>query len=188
MVVITEGANVGDVGTIKDSFGHAQFSASQTTAAHLLMCHLNGVDRAGADGRAQSRLCVPGIARVDVPGTIQRRDISRASKVDLAEAYGVGAHAAELALEGRSGLMSTILRKPGDAYEVEYGEVALDVVANAERTFPAEWVAESKVDVTDGYVTWAMPLIGEPLPEFTRLEPKMAGASGLSDYTPQGMR
>jgi hypothetical protein len=108
--------------------------------------------------------------------------------VDLAEAYAVGAHAGELALEGKSGLMSTILRKPGDAYEVEYGEVALDVVANAERTFPAQWIAESRADVTDGFVKWAMPLIGDPLPDFTRLQARMANAAGLGGYIPQGMR
>ncbi|MCK4282838.1 MAG: diphosphate--fructose-6-phosphate 1-phosphotransferase, partial [Candidatus Brocadiae bacterium] len=98
MVVITEGANLGDVGILRDSFGHAQFSASQTTAAHLLMNHLNGTDRRDSKGRAHSRLAASGIARVDVPGTIQRRDISRASSVDLEEAYRVGEHAAALAL------------------------------------------------------------------------------------------
>jgi 6-phosphofructokinase 1 len=57
IVVLTEGANLGDVGVLRDAFGHAQFSASRTTAAHLLMNHLNGVDRADEQGRAQSRLC-----------------------------------------------------------------------------------------------------------------------------------
>jgi 6-phosphofructokinase len=188
IVVVTEGANLGDVGTIKDSFGHEQFSASRTTAAQLLMNYLNGTDRLDAKGRAQSRLAAPGIARVDIPGTIQRRDIGRASSVDLEEAYRVGAHAAELALAGRSGMMATILRKPGARYEVEYGEVPLEVVANAERTFPAEWIAPSRTDVTDGFVRWAMPLIGEPLPRFAQLAPRMARRKGLPDYVPQGMR
>jgi 6-phosphofructokinase 1 len=188
LIVLTEGANLGDVGPLRDSFGHTQFSASRTTAAHLLMNHLNGVDRADARGRARSRLPVAGIARVDVPGTLQRTDWTRVSSVDLQEAYGVGAHAAHLALEGKSGVMATILRLPGPGYGVEYGEVDLDVVANTERTFPAEWIAESRTDVTDGFVEWAMPLIGEPLPEFARLEPKMAERQGLADYTPEGLR
>ena len=152
------------------------------------MGHLNGTDRADSEGRSQTRLVLPGIARVDIPGTIQRRDSSRASSVDLQEAYQVGVHAAELALGGRSGVMSTIIRKPGDAYEVEYGDVPLDTVANAERSFPAEWIGESKADVADGFVRWALPLIGEPLPEFTQFEPKMADDAGLAGYTPQGLR
>ncbi|KPK66213.1 MAG: hypothetical protein AMK73_00655 [Planctomycetes bacterium SM23_32] len=188
MVVLTEGANLGDVGPLRDSFSHTQFSASRTTAAHLLMNHLNGVDRADEQGRARSRLAVHGIARVDVPGTLQRTDRARASSVDLEEAYRVGAHAAHLVLEGKSGVMATILRKPGEPYAVEYGEVALDVVANAERTFPEEWIAESKTDATDGFVRWATPLIGERLPEFARLEPRMAPAAGLPGYVPQGLR
>lgn len=188
MVVLCEGANLGDVGVLRDSFGHAQFSASRTTAAQLLMNHLNGMDRADAKGRAQSRLVVPGIARVDVPGTIQRRDIERASRVDLQEAYEVGLHAARLALEGKSGLMATILRRPGEDYAVTYGEVSLHEVANAERTFPAEWIAEGGLDVADGFVRWAQPLIGGELPQFTKMEQLMAPPSGLADYVPQGMR
>jgi 6-phosphofructokinase len=188
MVVVCEGANFGDVGILRDSFGHAQFSASRTTAAQMLMNHLNGVDRADAKGRAQSRLVVPGIARVDVPGTMQRRDIGRASRVDLQEAYEVGLHAAKMALDGKSGLMSTILRKPGDDYEVNYGEVSLHEVANAERTFPAEWIAQDGLDVTDGFVRWAYPLIGGELPEFAKMEELLAPPSGLSEYVPQGMR
>ncbi len=188
MVVITEGANVGDVGILRDSFGHAQFSASQTTAAHLLMNYLNGVDRCDAEGRAQGRLAAPGIARVDVPGTLQRRDISRASSVDLEEAYQVGVHAGELALKGQGGVMSTILRKPGKRYAVEYGEVPLQAVANAERSFPAEWIAPGKTDVTDGFVRWAMPLIGDPLPRMARLKGGATPAAGLRDYIPQGLR
>jgi 6-phosphofructokinase 1 len=188
MVVLTEGANLGDVGELRDSFGHAQFSASQTTAAQLLMNYLNGTDRKDEKGRAHSRLVVPGIARVDIPGTLQRRDSTRFSSVDMEEAYQVGARAAELALEGKGGVMATILRKPGDDYEVQYGDVPLQVVANAERVFPAEWIAPGKVDVADGFVRWASPLIGEPLPTFTRLEPRMAPKAGLAHYVPQGLR
>ncbi|MHC4481467.1 MAG: diphosphate--fructose-6-phosphate 1-phosphotransferase [Planctomycetota bacterium] len=188
MVVLTEGANLGDVGSLRDNFGHTQFSASLTTAAQLLMNHLNGVDTRGEQGRARSRLAVPGIARVDVPGTMQRRDSTGISSVDLEEAYELGAHAARLALAGKSGVMATILRQPGDEYAVEYGDVPLEVVANAERHFPAEWIAEGGTDVTDGFLRWATPLIGGPLPEFARLEPRRAGGKGLGDYTPQGLR
>jgi len=188
MVVVTEGANLGDVGVLRDSFGHAQFSASERTAGQLLINHLNGTDEKDSRGRAHSRLCVPGIARLDVPGTRQRREAGSVSSTDLKEAYEVGANAARLALEGHSGHMSTILREPGDAYAVRYEKVKLDVVANAERKFPARWIAPSKVDVTDEFVRWAKPLIGDPLPRFTRFEPKLAGRAGLPEYTPQGLR
>jgi len=188
MVVLTEGANLGDVGVLRDSFGHAQFSASERTAGQLLINHLNGTDRKDQKGRAQSRLCVPGIARLDVAGTLQRRDIGTVSSVDLQEAYQVGANAARLALAGETGYMSTIIREPGDSYAVRYDKVELDVVANAERTFPAQWIAPSKVDVTDEFVRWARPLLGEPLPRFTRFKAKYADTAGLPPYVPQAHR
>ena len=188
MVVLTEGANLGDVGVLRDSFGHAQFSASERTAGQLLINHLNGTDRKDLKGRAQTRLCVPGIARLDVAGTLQRRDIGTVSSVDLRESYEVGANAARLALAGETGYMSTIIREPGDAYAVRYDKVELDVVANAERKFPAQWIAPNRVDVTEGYVTWATPLLGDPLPRFSRFTPKYAASAGLPPYTPQAAR
>ena len=188
MVVLTEGANLGDVGVLYDSFGHAQFSASERTAAQILMNYLNGTDRRDGSGRAESRLAAPGIARVDVPGTRQRREYLTVSSTDLQESYEVGANAARLALAGKTGLMSTIRRLPGERYAVEYDSVPLDVVANAERRFPSEWICGSKVDVTDGYVKWAAPLIGDPLPQFASFEPVYAEAEGLGEYTPQGLR
>jgi 6-phosphofructokinase 1 len=84
--------------------------------------------------------------------------------------------------------MATILRVPGEDYAVEFSDVPLGEVANAERTFPEEWIGEGRTDVTDGFVEWAMPLIGEPLPRFTRLEPKLAPEAGLGEYTPQATR
>jgi 6-phosphofructokinase 1 len=61
-------------------------------------------------------------------------------------------------------------------------------VANAERTFPADWIADSRLDVTDEFVQWAQPLIGDPLPTFADLQDEMAPGAGLEDYTPQGFR
>lgn len=188
MIAITEGADLGDVGVLYDSFGHAQFSACERTAGQLLINHLNGTDRKNAEGRARSRLCVPGIARLDVPGTRQRRDFSTVSVTDLDEAYCVGRNAADLALEGLTGYMSTIIRVPGDTYTVTYDKVPLDEVANAERKFPEDWIADTRLDVTDEFVTWASPLIGDPLPAHCRFDPKYADDAGLGAYTPQGYR
>ena len=79
--------------------------------------------------------------------------------------------------------MSTILRKPGLIYNVEYGKVPLEKVANSERTFPRQWIAPSKIDVTDDFLQYVTPLIGEDWPSvpvvngrqrFTRLAPLFA--------------
>jgi 6-phosphofructokinase 1 len=170
IVVVGEGVNLGDLTILKDSFGHPQFSASGSTAGNLLINYLNGLDRRDEQGRAKSRLVVPGIARTENPGTRQRRELAYVSEVDREEAYQVGVYSARLALEGKDGYMSTIIRDPGTSYRVRYDQVPLDVVANSEREFPQEWIAKNKSDVTDEYVHWAKPLIGGPLPEFTRFK------------------
>ncbi len=168
IVVVGEGVNLGDLSILKDSFGHAQFSASGSTAGNLLINYLNGLDKLDNQGRAKTRLRVPGIARAENPGTRQRRELAYVSKVDREEAYQVGAYSARLALEGQDGYMATIIREPQASYTVRYDKISLAVVANAEREFPKEWIAENRSDVTDEFVQWAKPLIGGPLPEFTK--------------------
>jgi len=187
LVVIGEGVCLGDLGVLRDSFGNEQFSASERTVEQVLINYLNGMDRKDSKGRAQSRLVVRGIARAERPGTRQRREIAYVSEVDRKEAYEVGAYAAKLALQGENGFMSTIVRAAGNTYEVMYDKVALSAVANSKREFPRQWIAPNRVDVTDAFVDWAMPLIGEMLPRFARFEevlaPKMCGR-----YIPAGYK
>jgi ATP-dependent phosphofructokinase / diphosphate-dependent phosphofructokinase len=57
--------------------------------------------------------------------------------------------------------MSTIERKPGDTYQAYYDKVSLPVVANSVREVPHEWITESRYDVTDDFVKYAKPLIGD---------------------------
>ncbi len=185
IVIVSEGFDVGDVGARRDSFGHIQFSASGTTVAQTLVNHLN-----------DQGLPVPGSARGNVPGTDQRDSIIYASTVDLDEAYKVGCQAAHIAAEEGSGWMATLLREPGAVYRVRYDKVPLEAMANSERTFPGEWIAEGGTDVTDGFVAYARPLIGEdwvsvPLVDgrqrFTRFEPIFAEKQ-LPEYVPQEKR
>jgi 6-phosphofructokinase 1 len=131
-----------------------------------------------------------------MPGTHQRHDVAYASTVDLAEAYAVGQKAALLAAEGESGYMSTILRDPGPVYRVRYDKVPLELVANSERTFPADWIAENGTDVTDAFVEYARPLMGVDWPSiplvnglqrFARLDPIYADKR-LPGYVPQAYR
>jgi len=185
VVVASEGLKVGDIGELKDSFGHTQFSSSQVTVAQLLVNYLNQVG-----------LPVHGSARGNVPGTHQRHEIAYASTVDLAEAYAVGQKAALLAAEGESGYMSTILRNPGSIYSVRYDKVPLEQVANSERTFPKAWITPDGTDVTDEFIAYARPLIGEDWPSiplvdgrqrFARLKPLYA-EQRLPEYLPQAYR
>jgi 6-phosphofructokinase 1 len=185
VVVISEGFDVGDIGESRDSFGHTQFSASRSTVAQVVVNYLN--DRG---------LAVRGKARGQVPGTDQRSMMAYASTVDLEEAYLVGRKAVEIAASDGPGWMATILRRPGPIYGVTYDKVPLDVVANSERKFPASWIAPSRVDVTDEFVRYARPLVGEdwvsvPLVDgrarYARIRPLFAERRTPA-YTPQAYR
>jgi len=182
IVVVSEGFEVGDIGERRDAFGHTQFSAAKITAAQKVVNLLN--DRG---------LPVAGAARGQVPGTDQRMNSIYASIVDLDEAYHVGQKAVEIAHAGENGWMSTILRRPGRIYTVDYDKVPLEKVANSERTFPEAWISPSRIDVTDAFLDYAQPLIGEDWPSvplvhgrqrYTRFKPLFADKK-LSTYTPQ---
>jgi len=60
--------------------------------------------------------------------------------------------------------MATIVRSPGAQYSVSYGMAKLSEMANSARVFPKEWIAPSGIDVTDEFVDYARPLIGEDGP------------------------
>jgi ATP-dependent phosphofructokinase / diphosphate-dependent phosphofructokinase len=185
LVVVSEGFPVGDIGEVKDSFGHTQFSSSKITVGQTLVNYLN-----------EKGIKAKGAARVNVPGTDQRHNMIYASSSDLEEAYKVGETAVLTAKAGKSGLMSTILRAPGEVYSVEYSTVPLEKVANSEREFPAKWISDDRVDVTDEFLSYARPLIGEdwvsvPLVDgiqrFARLREAYADKK-CPGYTPQGHR
>ena len=183
IVVIGEGVNVGDLGILRDSFGHAQFSASEKTVEQVLTNYLNGIDQKDSQGRAKSRLIVRGIARSERPGTRQRREVAYASEIDKEEAYQTGAYAAKIALAGKNGFMSTIVRNPDLPYKVNYDKILLDTVANSEREFPQEWITPDRVDVSDEFINWALPLIGGPLPKFAKFR-KIYVPKKCEEYIP----
>lgn len=185
VVVVSEGFNVGDVGAVKDSFGHTNFGASKITVAQTVVNYLNGVG-----------LAAKGAARCNVPGTDQRCSMGYASAVDLDEAYRLGQKAVELAATDQGGYMSTILRDPGFIYNVRYDKVPLEVVANSERTFPADWIMPNGCDVSDEFLKYLKPLVGEDMltlpmlnghQRVTRFQPLFAEKK-LQDYVPQADR
>ena len=185
LVVVSEGFDVGSLGELRDSFGHVAFSSSRMTVAQIVVNHLNRVG-----------LACKGAARGNVSGTDQRHAMALASTVDLEEAYRSGQMAALLAAHDESGFMATILREPGPIYSARYDKVLLEKVAASERAFPAAWIAPSGHDVTNEFVRYARPLIGDdmlslPLVDgrqrLARLKPIYAGQK-LPAYTLQADR
>jgi len=185
IVVASEGFDVGSLGELKDSFGHTTFSASMFTAQQVIVNHLN---KSGIKAR--------GAARGQVSGTDQRDTMIYASVIDLDEAYKIGQNAVTIAVENGSGFMSTLLRRPGIIYNVDYDKVPLEKVANSEREFPKEWISKNRIDVTDEFIKYARPLIGEDwvsvplingLQRFARFK-KIFVDKKLPAYTPQAFK
>lgn len=185
LIVVSEGFDAGDIGESHDAFGHAQFGASKITVAQKVVNLLN-----------IRGLPVRGAARGQVSGTDQRDTCLYASIVDLDEAYNVGQKAVEIALAGENGWMATILRRPGFIYQVDYDKVPLAEVANSERKFPEAWITPDKRDVTDDFLRYATPLIGQDWASvpvvngrqrFTRFLPIYAEKK-LPAYQPQAAR
>ena len=182
LLVVSEGFPVGELGERKDSFGHTEFGASALTVQQATVNYLNDVG-----------IAARGAARGNVPGTDQRHNMIYASTVDLEEAYRVGQKAVQIAVQEGSGYMATLLREPGPVYSVRYDKVPLELVANSERSLPEAWIAPGRLDVTDDFVRYAQPLIGESWPtvpliagrqRFARLEALFA-KQRLPAYEPQ---
>jgi len=154
IVVVNEGFKAGALGEARDGFGHVEYGASEATAAQLVVNHLN---RSGFPVRGQ--------ATGQIPGVLQRGVSIYASKADLEEAYQAGRKAVELALRDGTGWMATILREPGVKYKACYDKAPLLRVANSARELPAAWITRDGTDVTDEFIGYAMPLIGDGWPD-----------------------
>lgn len=174
LVVVSEGFDVGELGVVRDAFGHVAFSSSQMTVAQVVVNYLN-----------QHGLAAKGAARGNVPGTDQRHAMAYASTVDLDEAYASGQMAALLAAQRQSGFMSTILRDPGPLYHVRYDKVPLAEVANSERAFPKPWIHSSGHDVSDEFLRYARPLIGQDMVSLPLIDGRQRLARFQAIHAPQ---
>jgi len=168
IVVVSEGFDVGELGEAHDGFGHIEYGASKTVAAQVVGNYLN-----------EHGLVARGQATWQIPGVLQRSTSAHMSPVDREEACEVGRHAVEVAMNDGTGWMATILRAPGDTYRAVYERARLEQIANSFRPLPQDWITEDGLDVTDDFIRYARPLIGEAeatetaghRPKFARLNP-----------------
>lgn len=105
-------------------------------------------------------------ARCDKPGTIQRASSLCASSVDVQEAYLVGQTAVKEAVNGKSGYMVTLQRENSEKYQCRTSLARLEDIANKVRKVPDEFINAEGNYVTDKFIDYIKPLIGEPLPKY----------------------
>jgi 6-phosphofructokinase 1 len=138
-----------------DKFGHSQLGGVADHLVNLISEKLNLK------------------ARYDKPGTIQRVSMTCASQTDLEEAYRVGQIAISKAVDGETDKMVTLVRRGNDPYECETGLVELEKVALRTKKVPDEFISKDSNFVSKGFLEYAKPLIGGPLPEYAHLKKKM---------------
>jgi 6-phosphofructokinase 1 len=141
----------------RDKFGNVEFGAMGGTSA-AMMLHRMISQEFGWRGEFQ------------VTESLQMCAADRGVKLDFKEAYDAGKEAVRLALQGHSGVMVTIERtsKPKEAYSTRFGTVPLSEVANHERPMPDNYISKTGMDVTQAFLDYARPLVGD-LPEYACL-------------------
>lgn len=150
----------------QDSFGHKQLGGAAEALRQIIE----------TDVRIK--------ARTNKPGTIQRNGAHFASLTDVEEAYMCGAKAVQMAVEGTTGYMITLVRDPeAKSYRCTTGLARLSDVANGEKKVPREWINAQGNHITEQFRNYVKPLmigqapitIGDDgLPIYPRLEKIMA--------------
>ena len=97
-----------------------------------------------------------------------------ASETDIDESICLGKNGVKLAMEGKSGVMSTIIRDCDEPYKVHYDGADISMIANKEKTVPLEWISEDGTDVNDRMERYLRPLI--------QGEKKVNYVNGIPEY------
>ena len=109
-------------------------------------------------------------ARHEKPGTIQRSLMACASNTDEQEAESVGIAAVRHAIAGERDIIITLERAPGESYGCATGIAPLAAVGGNVKRMPPEYFDADKCFVTQAFLDYARPLLGNPLPHYGRLQ------------------
>ena len=90
---------------------------------------------------------------------LQRSARHIASKTDLDQAYAVGKYAVQLALNGKTGVMSTIRRVSDQPYKWTVSEASLKNIANVEKKLPNGFISNDGYRITNAGRRYLRPLI-----------------------------
>lgn len=113
-------------------------------------------------------------ARAEKPGLLGRASMTSRSKTDVEEAILVGEEAVKAALAGKSGEMIGLFRTGDDEkeYQIEARSIPVEEVMLWEKKLPDCYINERGNDVSEEYVNWCRPLLGEALPSMLDLTEK----------------
>lgn len=143
----------------KDSHGNVQLSGSGALGDYIAQLITKKLPNPGG-----KKLRV----RADTLGYLQRSFPGYVSKVDAKEARLVGQMAVKYSAKGDLDGSVAMRRLPGDAYAIETFLTPLSTVARETKDLPADWIKGGN-DITQAYVDYAKPIVGE-LPEVGSFE------------------
>jgi len=135
-----------------DSHGNVQLSGTGALADALIARLREYFEGGGLVKRLR--------ARGDTLGYIQR-SFPGQSPVDREETLGLGRFAAQKALAGNIDGSVAIQRVSDDPYRIEYKLLPLKAVAGKTRHLPDDHINPEGNNVTDAFIKWGKPLIGE---------------------------
>ena len=110
---------------------------------------------------------------------LQRCAAHCGSNTDIQESFLMGCEAVKAAISGKTDKMVALHRIEGsEGYKVEPILLDLDVVANAEKKFPLEWITNNGSGISSDFFPYVLPLIeGQPnikwengMPRFAQLK------------------
>ncbi|ONI44029.1 6-phosphofructokinase [Candidatus Epulonipiscioides gigas] len=106
-------------------------------------------------------------ARSEKPGIAGRASIMNQSPVDVQEAVEAGRAALKAVLEGKTGMMVGVKRISNNPYKCEIILIPIKEVMMGEKIMPDEFINSKGNDVTQEFIEWVRPLIGDELTVFT---------------------
>lgn len=147
IVAVSEGLHDADGSYIsagesrEDTFGHSQLSGAGKALEYLVKDNINVKVRS-----------------VEI-NVLQRCAAHLSSATDLSEAFASGKKAVELAEEGVTASMVTMIRTGNAPYTIEYSYAEIKNIANEAKPVPREWINEAGNDVTREMIDYLSPLI-----------------------------
>ncbi len=104
-------------------------------------------------------------ARSEKPGLAGRASIDLQSSVDREEAVLAGREALRAAMRGEGGTMVGFIREETEdgSYRMHTRMIPIEEVMMYERVLPEDYINERGNDVTQKFVDWCRPLIGDEL-------------------------
>jgi 6-phosphofructokinase 1 len=159
-VVCGEGIRYADgtpvsASSVTDKFANVEFGAMGGTSAAMV---LHRMIHAAYGWRGEFQVCE----------SLSMCAADRAAPGDAEEAYACGRRAVELAAEGASGVMVSIVRNGNAPYRWSLGTAPLAEVALGAKPLPDAYITAEGNFVTPACLEYLRPLIG-PLPEYARL-------------------